>query len=52
MLEVERLCDFVVIMSYGRVVEMGAPQELVERHACCDLDEVFIRLSRGVETDW
>ena len=28
MAEVEQLCDYVVIMSYGRVVEIGTPQEL------------------------
>ena len=46
MREVEQLCDFVVIMSHGRVVEMGSPLELVERHECEDLDEVFIYLAR------
>jgi len=44
--EVEALCDFVVIMSKGRVVAMGRPKELVERFKCEDLDEVFIYLAR------
>ncbi|MFN5122363.1 MAG: ABC transporter ATP-binding protein [Bradyrhizobium sp.] len=46
MAEVEQLCDFVVIMSQGRVVAMGRPQELAERFKCRDLDEVFIYLAR------
>jgi ABC-2 type transport system ATP-binding protein len=46
MTEVEQLCDFVVIMSRGRVVAMGRPQELAERFKCRDLDEVFIYLAR------
>ncbi|AUC94668.1 hypothetical protein CWS35_10630 [Bradyrhizobium sp. SK17] len=46
MTEVEQLCDFVVIMSHGRVVAMGCPQELAERFKCRDLDEVFIHLAR------
>jgi len=46
MREVEQLCDFVVIMSRGRVIEMGTPLELVERLECEDLDEVFIYLAR------
>ncbi|MCC8965214.1 ABC transporter ATP-binding protein [Bradyrhizobium sp. Pear76] len=46
MTEVEQLCDFVVIMSHGRVVAMGRPQELAERFKCRDLDEVFIYLAR------
>ncbi|WP_426437505.1 ABC transporter ATP-binding protein [Bradyrhizobium genosp. P] len=46
MSEVEQLCDFVVIMSHGRVVAMGRPAELAERFKCRDLDEVFIYLAR------
>jgi ABC-2 type transport system ATP-binding protein len=46
MKEVEQLCDFVVLMSRGRVVEMGKPRELIERHACASMDEVFIQLAR------
>ncbi len=49
MMEVERLCDFVVIMSYGRVAEMGEPWELIERYRCADLYEVFIEIARGGE---
>ena len=46
MAEVEQLCDFVVIMSRGRIVAMGRPRELAERFQCRDLDEVFIYLAR------
>jgi ABC-2 type transport system ATP-binding protein len=46
MLEVEQLCDFVVIMSRGRVAAMGTPQELVENLKCKDLNEAFISLAR------
>jgi ABC-2 type transport system ATP-binding protein len=47
MIEVERLCDFVIIMSFGRVLEMGTPRQLMERHECESLDEVFIYLLRA-----
>jgi ABC-2 type transport system ATP-binding protein len=47
MLEVEQMCDFVVIMGYGRVVAMGSPRELVEHFKCKDLDQVFIHLARA-----
>jgi ABC-2 type transport system ATP-binding protein len=47
MLEVEELCDFVVIMSRGRVAAMGRPLELVERLNCKDLNEAFINLARA-----
>lgn len=46
MKEVEQLCDFVVIMSRGRVVAMGRPHELVERFKCQNLDGVFVHLAR------
>ena len=46
MSEVEKLCDFVVIMSRGRVIAMGRPYELVQRFQCKDLDEVFVYLAR------
>ena len=49
MLEVEQMCDFVVIMSFGRVVEMGFPRELAARHSCETLNEVFIQLARREE---
>jgi ABC-2 type transport system ATP-binding protein len=50
MMEVERMCDFAVIMSYGRAVEMGSPAELIARYECSDLYEVFIEIARG--EDW
>jgi ABC-2 type transport system ATP-binding protein len=51
MLEVEELCDFVVIMSYGHVAEMGAPQELIRRYECDSLDEVFFVIAREQEEE-
>ena len=47
MLEVEQLCDFVVIMSRGRVVALSTCRELTEQFQCKNLDEVFIKLARG-----
>jgi ABC-2 type transport system ATP-binding protein len=49
MIEVEQMCDFVVIMSFGRVLEMGFPRELAARHSCDSLNEVFIQLARREE---
>ena len=44
MAEVERIGDLVVIMSYGRLAEMGGPGELIERHRFADLHEVLIKI--------
>jgi ABC-type Na+ transport system ATPase subunit NatA len=49
--EVERLCDFIIIMSFGRVVAMGQPRELIERYQSENLDEVFIHLARAEQLE-
>ena len=46
MLEVERMCQQVYIMSYGRIVAKGTPQELINHHSKENLEEVFIQLAR------
>lgn len=44
--EVERMCDYVIMMSQGEILVSGTPWELMERFHCDDLDEVFLELSR------
>ncbi len=39
--EAERSCERVAIMDHGRLVEQGAPSELLERHDTESLEEVF-----------
>ena len=46
MLEVERMCQQVYIMSHGRIVAQGTPQELINHHSKENLEEVFIQLAR------
>ncbi|MCB9507461.1 MAG: ABC transporter ATP-binding protein [Myxococcales bacterium] len=38
--EAERLCDRVAIMDKGRIVTVGAPRDLIERHASPSVIEV------------
>jgi ABC-2 type transport system ATP-binding protein len=47
MMEVERLCNFVIIMSFGRIIEMGTTKELIERYERENLHEVFLHLARS-----
>ena len=37
--EAAQLCDRIVIMDLGRIIEMGRPQELVRKHAGVDVVE-------------
>jgi ABC-2 type transport system ATP-binding protein len=46
MAEVERLCDQVLMLKAGRVVDRGSPAELVARYRRDDLEEVFLDIAR------
>jgi len=46
MAEVERLCDRVLMMRAGRIVDRGAPTELIARHGRVDMEQVFLAIAR------
>ncbi|MGO8799470.1 MAG: ABC transporter ATP-binding protein [Roseiarcus sp.] len=45
--EVERLCDRVIMLKRGRIVDDGAPGELLERYGRPTLEQVFLDVARG-----
>lgn len=47
MKEVERLCDNVLMMKQGRIVDGGTPADLVRRYGRSDMEEVFLDVARG-----
>ncbi|MFY9288125.1 MAG: ABC transporter ATP-binding protein [Alphaproteobacteria bacterium] len=47
MYEVERMCDDVIIMKSGRIVDRGAPQRLLETYSRENLEEVFLDIARN-----
>jgi ABC-2 type transport system ATP-binding protein len=47
MLEVERLCDRVIIMKRGRIEDDDSPQEIMARYNRTTLEEVFLDVARG-----
>ncbi|MDX2028613.1 MAG: ABC transporter ATP-binding protein [Alphaproteobacteria bacterium] len=47
MYEVERMCDDVIIMKEGRVVNQGSPQQLLETYGRENLEEVFLDIARN-----
>ncbi len=46
MTEVERLCDHVVMLKGGRVVDQGGPPALIARYGRDTLEEVFLDIAR------
>ncbi len=51
MLEVERLCQQVLMLKQGRLVDEGSPQELLRRHGRETLEQVFLDIARQADTD-
>jgi ABC-2 type transport system ATP-binding protein len=47
MLEVERLCDRVVILKRGRIEEDDSPDGIMARYSRATLEEVFLDVARG-----
>jgi ABC-2 type transport system ATP-binding protein len=47
MLEVERMCDRVLMMKAGRIVDEGSPHELISRYGRQSMEEVFLDIARG-----
>ena len=45
--EVERLCDQVLMMQRGRIVDRGPPDELIAKHGRQTLEEVFLDIVRN-----
>jgi ABC-2 type transport system ATP-binding protein len=47
MLEVERLCDRVIIMKRGKIVDDDTPDGIMARYNRTTLEEVFLDVARG-----
>nr|WP_330359771.1 AAA family ATPase [Solemya pervernicosa gill symbiont] len=51
--EAERLCDELVIMDHGQILDQGSPRELIERHVepevvevRSEVDPAFLEMAR------
>jgi len=47
MAEVERLCSSVLMMNKGSIIDKGSPEELIKKHGRKNMEEVFLKLTRG-----
>ena len=45
--EVERLCDAVLMLKQGRIVDQGSPAALLDRYGRGDLEQVFLDIARN-----
>ena len=48
MKEVERLCDNIVMMKGGSVVDKGTCKELINKHGRDNLEETFLKIARSI----
>ena len=46
MKEVERLCDQVIMMKEGKIVDRGTCQSLIDKHGRNNLEDTFLKLAR------
>ena len=47
MSEVKRLCDSILMMKDGIIIDKGKPDELINKHGRQNLEEVFLKLTRN-----
>ena len=47
MSEVERLCDSVIMMRNGKIIDSGTCKDLIQKHGRNNLEETFLKLARG-----
>ena len=46
MIEVERLCDEVLMMKKGEIIDKGKSSDLISKHGRKNLEEVFLKIVR------
>ena len=49
MAEVERLCDKIIMMKEGKIVDSGTCDELVKKHGRENLEDTFLKIARGTK---
>ena len=47
MSEVNRLCDSIIMMKQGRIIDSGTCKDLIQKHGRNNLEETFLKLARS-----
>ena len=45
--EVERLCDSIIMMKNGKIIDRGTCKEIIDKHGRNNLEETFLKLARS-----
>ena len=45
--EVEKLCDSVIMMKKGKIIDTGTCNDLIKKHGRNNLEETFLKLARS-----
>ena len=45
--EVEKLCDSIIMMKNGEIIDRGTCEEIIKKHGRNNLEETFLKLARG-----
>ena len=45
--EVERLCDSIIMMREGKIIDEGTCSDLIKKHGRNNLEETFLKLARS-----
>ena len=47
MAEVERLCDSIIMMKSGKIIDRGTCKQIIDKHGRNNLEETFLKLARS-----
>ena len=47
MAEVERLCDSIIMMKKGKIIDRGTCKQIIDKHGRDNLEETFLKLARS-----
>ena len=47
MSEVEKLCDKIIMMKKGKIIDRGTCEELIKKHGRNNLEDTFLKLARS-----
>ena len=45
--EVERLCDSIIMMKKGKIIDRGTCEEIIQKHGRSNLEETFLKIARS-----